>query len=174
MDWILFSRIFLSILFFFSALLKIVDKQNFINTIKDIGIRKELLSLAFGTLIIFEIIASILLWINSLVVFGLSLVYLLSIIFLFQTVKIIRSEEEVQCNCFGSLTDEKLGYSTLIRIFIILSVNTYLIININSMNSTFSLSEIFSYTTTSLGLIMLYSLLHTYTSLRVKINKEIK
>lgn len=173
MDWILFSRAFLCVVFFTSVCFKMIDRQSFKITIEGIGIKKGLVSAAFYFLIVLELAASILLWFEALLILAVSIIYLLSIIFLISTVKIMKTEEAVQCNCFGSLTDEKFGKTTLIRIAAILLANIYLTLSLNSIQSHYLLVETISYITTSLGIIMLYSLLFTYISLRKKINKEI-
>lgn len=85
-----------------------------------------------------------------------SLVSLL-LIFLIVVVYSLSKNKKVSCNCFGNLSEEKMGYQTIIRILLLLSLNILLIWKNNDfILINYSLIDLISMFLISFGIIIIY------------------
>lgn len=100
----------------FSIITKINAFNSFRDTVKSLGF-KGLYS-TFGAILVllFEFSISILILFSSTQLYGKLLLFFLLIIFLLAVIIAKVKQLNVKCNCFGALTNETLGYKTLIHI----------------------------------------------------------
>lgn len=128
-----FIRIPLSVIFLVSSLSKIFTIEEYFETIYEFRILPELLIFFCGYLIILaEYILGIFLLFNKTAKIAASGLIVLILFFLTAIVINLIRGNIVECGCFGNYLEEKIGWSILLRDFIILGL--LYIINKNSPN----------------------------------------
>lgn len=169
---VLFIKIFLSIVFATTAILKCINFKSFKSTIDQIGFSKRN-SIFGGYLIIFlEFLISICILLNNpYQIAAIVLTLLLMLGFLTTTWIVVKSGKEIQCNCFGDFSSENFGISTVIRVLLISTLSIILAMNeaITIFEST--IPDVINLIYISLGIIFMYLLISSYTELHKKLSR---
>ncbi|WP_395940679.1 MauE/DoxX family redox-associated membrane protein [Bacillus sp. CH30_1T] len=105
-----------------------------------------------------EIAIALCLFSSKLLIFGVFGLYVLLTIFLVVVVK-NKDIKNIKCNCFGTLTDSVLGNKTLVHIFFLVLLNTFLLFSENHValigTSAMYLVSLFSL---CIGIVFIYIL----------------
>ena len=162
-----FIQIFIAVIFIISALSKLFDLKSFRATIEEIGIKRPLLAL--GTIIVpvLELIISVLLFWKDGLVIGLILLSVLLITFFGSTLRSFSMRKKIKCNCFGAITDESLGWSTIVKIPLIAILGIYLILDLPSKSIwEYPILDVIYSVFISISFLLLYSMLQILTKER--------
>ncbi|MFF2092178.1 MauE/DoxX family redox-associated membrane protein [Paenibacillus sp. NPDC058174] len=123
-----FIQMGLAIIFGLTGILKLYSPSSMKSTLIAIGIPKPLSSAGAWLVPLAEILTAICLlwsatvWIGEILAFGLIGGFIYAIfIALFK-------KEQIKCNCFGKLRDEYLGWGTILRVVMLLVMNSYITI----------------------------------------------
>jgi len=123
-----FIQIGLAIIFGLSGLLKLYSPSSMKSTLIALGIPKPLSSAGAWLVPLFELLTAGLLltsateWIGKILAFGLIGA------FIYAVLVALLKKERIQCNCFGKLREDYLGWSTILRIAMLFIMNSYLTI----------------------------------------------
>ncbi|MDP4085006.1 MAG: hypothetical protein Q8934_10390 [Bacillota bacterium] len=159
----IFIQIFISMLFLFSTFSKIISFNKFKNVFYYLGFN-NVFSVTGATFILTcESLVSILIIFKSTFTYGITILIFLVLSFLFAAIYSQFKNLDIKCNCFGELTDEKLGKSTYIKIIFLTTLFLILIIN----NKNVGILEMPFETTiylvfSSLNIMFLYFLLNSF------------
>lgn len=119
MEMLLFFQCLLCVLFLFSAITKMFSLSSFNKTVQEIGIHKNWSMQLSILLVVFEILISFLILFDKTKTYTSFSICGLMLVFATISIRTINIKSEVKCSCFGSLSEEKLGIKTLVRILII-------------------------------------------------------
>ncbi|MFD3257936.1 MauE/DoxX family redox-associated membrane protein [Paenibacillus lentus] len=120
MDIIYFIRIFLGTMMIATATLKLLSFNSFKLTIKQLNIVIINAAITVSGIIGIEMLSGILMFFNALYLGGSLLIVLLSISFIWVSIRSKKLPGKITCNCFGNLIPETLGNHTIHRaIFLI-------------------------------------------------------
>ncbi|MNW60590.1 hypothetical protein D3C74_385880 [compost metagenome] len=141
-----------------SSLGKFLNIQSFRETMTQLRITYPWSSIGTVGVPIAELIACILLFIPSTQLYGQLLILLLLALFIWASWR--ARGRSVDCNCFGGIVGEQFGRMTYLRIFAIFILNIVLFITTsNTALLEIPLIEMISAMLTSIGIIVIYSLL---------------
>ena len=105
--FIVFSRLFIGILFIFSGISKLLDINTFQNTLRVINILPQFTILVSYSLPIIEIILGTLFGMGIKIKYaGYILIFLITLFCFVMGIQIIKNEI-VDCNCFGNIIKSK-------------------------------------------------------------------
>ncbi|WP_396021480.1 MauE/DoxX family redox-associated membrane protein [Brevibacillus brevis] len=167
---LLISQTLLIVTFLMSGLAKIIRIKDFHNTLSQLNHSAMIVKLALFTVPSAEIITSILLFNKNTIVYGLILIFALSLTFIIETIRILRLKKDVECNCFGTIINEKMNLVTIIKNIIILFISLYLLFNGNTVfEYSYKVSEIISAVLFVIGVHLIYfTLANIYNIINVK------
>lgn len=120
MDLFYFIRIFLGTLMIATAVLKLLSFHSFTLTIRQLNTVIINPAFTIACVISLEMLSGIFMFIPALYLGGLLFIVLLSISFIWVSIRSKKLPGKITCNCFGSLIPETLGDHTIHRaIFLI-------------------------------------------------------
>lgn len=163
MGIIFFTQIFICTIFLFSAISKLINFNRFKIIFYSFGFN-EVISLIGATIILTaEILVSILIIFKSSFTYAIAILFFLILSFLFATIYSQFKKIDIKCNCFGELTDEKLGKTTYIKILFLTTLFSILITNGHSVGILEIPFEITMYLIlSSINLMFIYFLLNSF------------
>lgn len=118
----------LSIFLLISGLAKLVSQIDFMKTLHNIGIARRLLKPVAIAVPVLEIVAAILLMIPMTQFIGGIVSLGLFVAFMIVVIKTMAQNKKVDCNCVGNLLPEEMGWSTIIRLIIMMAMVGYLLV----------------------------------------------
>ncbi|MGE6963868.1 MauE/DoxX family redox-associated membrane protein [Bacillus thuringiensis] len=159
MNIVAFIQVFLAIIFIISAITKLFSLKSFQHTLHTLGFSFKNQKLFSWLIPSLELIISMLIFTESTRFIAEIVVILLLLAFSTAVVKAVLTGKKVNCNCFGSLTDDKIGWKTIVHILLILLLDVWLITTpeVSNLYSA-SLEEIVSSIALSLGIFITYVL----------------
>lgn len=150
--------IFLSVVFALSAIGKFANLSSFRETMSQLRIAHPWAGIATVGVPIVELIACVLLLVPITQFYGQLVVLLLLASFIWASWR--ARGRSVDCNCFGGVLGEQFGRMTYLRIVAIFILDIFLIVTTsNEILLELSPIEIVSAILTSIGIIIIYSLL---------------
>lgn len=154
-----FVTIFIATLFIVSSITKLRSPKAFQVMLEQLGLSKKITRFSMLFPVAELLVGLTLLW-PPIRLWGQVSVLMLLIIFSWSAWKALSANNKVKCNCFGSLTDESFGLSTVLRIAVLIILDLYLLIShdATSLNSI-HLIEIVDVILFSLGVMVFYSLI---------------
>ncbi|WP_176518768.1 MauE/DoxX family redox-associated membrane protein [Bacillus toyonensis] len=159
MNIVAFIQVFLAIIFLISAIAKLFSLKSFQHTLHNLGFSFKNQKLFSWFIPSLELIISMLIFIESTRFIAGIVVILLLVAFSAAVVKAILTGEKVNCNCFGSLTNDTIGWKTIVHILLILVLDVCLITTPEVSNLYVApLEEIFSSIVLSIGIFITYAL----------------
>jgi len=123
-----FIQIGLAIIFALTGILKLFTPSSMKSTLLAIGLPKPLSSVGAWLVPLLEILTAVFLltistvWIGKILAFGLIGGFIYAIFIA------LHKKERIKCNCFGKLQDEYLGWGTVLRVVMLLVMNSYITI----------------------------------------------
>lgn len=114
---VLFMTYELSVILIVSGFMKALSIERFGTTFRQLGFRSFIPAMAW-TVVVLELLASILLIIEPIREIGQLLTITLLISFGWSVWRASRIKQKVQCSCFGSMTQEALGRNSIIRVLV--------------------------------------------------------
>ncbi|WP_042169651.1 MauE/DoxX family redox-associated membrane protein [Paenibacillus gorillae] len=123
-----FIQMGLAIIFGLTGILKLYSPSSMKSTLIAIGIPKPLSSAGAWLVPLFEVLTAVFLlsratvWIGEILAFGLIGGFIYAIFIA------LYKKEQIKCNCFGKLRDEYLGWGTILRVLMLLIMNSYITI----------------------------------------------
>ncbi|WP_182914420.1 MauE/DoxX family redox-associated membrane protein [Paenibacillus sp. 1011MAR3C5] len=123
-----FIQIGLAIIFGLSGVLKLYSPSSLKSTLMALGIPKPLSSAGAWLVPLFEVLTAVLLLSSATVWIGETLAFGLIGAFIYAILVALLKKERIQCNCFGKLQDDYLGRSTILRIALLIVMNSYITI----------------------------------------------
>ncbi|GGG71991.1 MauE/DoxX family redox-associated membrane protein [Paenibacillus radicis (ex Gao et al. 2016)] len=123
-----FIQMGLAMIFGLTGLLKLYSPSSMKNTLIAIGIPKPLSSAGAWLVPLLEILTAGLLLSSATVWIGEILAFCLIGGFIYAIFMALYKKEQIQCNCFGKLRDEYLGWGTILRVVVLLVMNSYITI----------------------------------------------
>lgn len=155
MNYGLLFLTFLILILTSSAISKLFALKSFKNTIQLIGI-PNYFSLYISVVIpIIEILIVFLLISEVTLYFGLVSILTLSFIFFAVSLYSMKLDKEIKCNCFGNLTNEKLGLKTFTHI-LLLVIPTIILLKTKINLLTFPIFEILDALFLNIGVFIIY------------------
>lgn len=106
-----------------------------------------------------ELVSGLLIFIPSLQSVAIISIILLLVTFIVVSLLMTRKEQKIDCNCFGSLINEQLGWPTIIRNSLLIILVLFLVVNKNyliSLEEIIILDLILS-VLISIGIILFYA-----------------
>ncbi|WP_217559415.1 MauE/DoxX family redox-associated membrane protein [Paenibacillus sp. GbtcB18] len=171
MNGIAWIQMFLALILVTSALPKLTGLTAFKKTLKRLGVTDKLVMLAIGIPLL-ELAAAVLILVSPLRFAGEVAILALLGCFLWATYKGMTGKAPVECSCFGSLTSETFGWTTLARIAVMLALDLILVFIPDAAGlADASLAETLLYFTLSISALLfyiLYQTIQTYLNLLVK------
>ncbi|MNZ92647.1 hypothetical protein D3C78_1116790 [compost metagenome] len=150
--------VFLIVVFLLSSLGKFLNIKSFRETMLQLRIPYPWSGIGTVGVPIAELLACILLLIPSIQLYGQLLILLLLASFIWASWR--ARGRSVDCNCFGGIVGEQFGRMTYLRIVVIFILNMVLFFTTSNIALLeFSLIEMISAILTSIGIIVIYSLL---------------
>ncbi|MBA9085703.1 putative membrane protein YphA (DoxX/SURF4 family) [Fontibacillus solani] len=150
--------VFLIVVFLLSSLGKFLNIKSFRETMIQLRIPYPWSGIGTIGVPIAELLACILLLIPSIQLYGQLLILLLLASFIWASWR--ARGRSVDCNCFGGIVGEQFGRMTYLRICAIFILDMVLFLTTsNTALLEFSLIEMISAILTSIGIIVIYSLL---------------
>ena len=125
-----FAQVFLCCVFVISGLAKWMSFDSFRSTVAQLSrFPGKLASAAAHLVIAAEIVSGVMLIIDTLAVYGAFMMLALMMLFAaFSLRAAVRGTKE-KCNCFGQLTDERLGMETLVKAVILAGLALIVLLN---------------------------------------------
>ncbi|WP_371321715.1 MauE/DoxX family redox-associated membrane protein [Robertmurraya korlensis] len=167
---LIYTQIFLSLVFLISGTIKVLEYSNFKTTISKIGFKNKYLTLVSSGVVFIELLISGLILFNQTRLLASLIITILTSVFFYLSIKMIINGKSIDCNCFGSISEEKLGFNTIIKSLIL-----FILCIIQFINKEPSGIEIASYRTildaisSSIGIMCIYLLLVSYNNLSSKL-----
>ncbi|WP_409345523.1 MauE/DoxX family redox-associated membrane protein [Paenibacillus sp. MBLB4367] len=121
--------IFLFIVFTFSGVSKLMKLRDFEATLEQLGLMNRFGTAAKYFVPLLEIAAAAFLIFRVTRGYGELLVIILLFCFGWAVWRAMHNAQKIECNCFGELAPEKFGWSTLIKISVILTLTVILVIS---------------------------------------------
>lgn len=166
-------QIFISVTFLISFITKIMSLNGFRTTISDLGIRKPFDVIGvFVTLFLEFIIFSFIIFEKTRVYAEVTLIVTL-LIFTWSVNRSTKEKQDINCNCFGDILEEKLGTKTFIRILILGILNIILLFS-SEPSSILDLNviEVVLSVFTSVGLLLSYILISKFHSVSIILRRQ--
>ncbi|RJX37070.1 hypothetical protein D3P09_24470 [Paenibacillus pinisoli] len=152
-----FIQIGLAIIFGLSGLLKLYSPSSLRSTLVALGIPKPLGSAGAWLVPLLEMLTAVLLVSSATVWLGQTLAFGLIGAFIYAILVALLKKERIQCNCFGKLRDDYLGRSTILRIALLIVMNSYITIANQPVSFTaIKLEELVLYLLSWTGILGLY------------------
>ena len=173
MDYNLFFTTFLMVILTISGISKLLNLSSFKETLFEIGFSKKLSTILIYIVPSVELLIVILLIFKQTQYVGLFSTLILCLAFICVTLYSLKSSKKIKCNCFGSLTEEKLGVNTFAHITLLIIPVLYILFSKESKYIlSYSFSEIGYATLLNMGLVMVYILISSMKNFRdaIKIN----
>lgn len=147
----------LAVLMVTAGLLKLSGQESFARTLGALRVPGEWIALLSVTIPAIEVACSVLLLIPNTMKIGALMVAVVMVLFAVVTIGVIRSNLTISCNCFGQLSTEQFGWSTLMRISTFFAAATYLV-SAEVPQSIWSLTtnELLHITLSAIGLLLTY------------------
>lgn len=157
MNLFIFNQFFLSVVFFVAALGKLVKLATFSETMRQLGINRSWTNFAVMAIAFLELIACVLLVVPTTLLFGEIISLILICLYIFASWK--ARGRLVKCNWFGGLVIEQFGIVMILRNLIILIMCIYMIVMPDTLViENYSLADITQHVFSSIGLLIIYSL----------------
>ncbi|MED3501548.1 hypothetical protein P4479_24305, partial [Brevibacillus agri] len=169
-------QFFVSVIFVISAAVKVISFESFSQTVLKIGISAYLTRFVSVVVILLEFLGAFLILFESTRMIGGIVLQFLLCSFALVAIRMIRIGQKVSCNCFGSLTQDRLDYRLTLRIFFLSLLNMTVLLYEGQLGiNLLSLSENINLMFLSLGIFGCYILLKVFTEtfLRFERGKKI-
>lgn len=154
-----------------SAASKVLSQSNFKKTLFDMGVPRAYIGLLAILIPLSELIIAGLLIIPMTQALAQWLLLCMFLIFTLAVGRAMATKKQADCNCFGSLSQEKLGWSTLIRLIILMALAVTLILLPDGSLFSLTPEELFYYIVSSAGIFAVYLLLLTIRT-NIAINRD--
>ncbi|MEX3624948.1 MauE/DoxX family redox-associated membrane protein [Viridibacillus arvi] len=172
MDFSLFLITFLMVILTISGVSKLLNLSSFRETLLELGVFKKLAAfISFGVPLL-ELLIVISLVFKQTQYIGLSTLLILCVAFTCVTLYSIKLSKKIKCNCFGSLSDEKIGLNTFTHIILLITPTFYILFNDKRYILNHPLTEVGYAILLNIGLVMTYLLISSLKNYRkaIKIN----
>lgn len=118
----------LIVTFIFSGVVKLFALQNFKSTLESLRLPVRRFPFIPASICVFEILTASCLLFSVSRVFGQLAIFVMVIGFIWAIyqAKVVQ-KEKISCNCWGNMTSETLGTSTMIKITILTLLNGYVL-----------------------------------------------
>ncbi|MGG4554292.1 MauE/DoxX family redox-associated membrane protein [Paenibacillus humicus] len=158
---IIYFQVFISLLLFVSSITKIFNLTSFQKTIDQLEPIKIVKQLGAMTVIIIELIIGITILFKELLIFALILLFLLLLSFLWAAVRAMSLHRLIDCNCFGGVTNESLGWGTILKVVALALCGAALLLSSTTLNIwNYPLKDILGSLYFSISILTLYSLIN--------------
>ncbi|WP_289356671.1 MauE/DoxX family redox-associated membrane protein [Paenibacillus sp. S-12] len=117
-------KVLLGTIFLFSGAIKLMNIKSFEKTLKSLDLGKRITKFVAFFIPLFELATFMVLFIPGYTIMGSIFIYVLLICFSYAIWK--AKYKKIKCNCFGSLTDEELGFNTIIKLSVLFIMNCIL------------------------------------------------
>ncbi|KMJ56906.1 hypothetical protein AB685_19495 [Bacillus sp. LL01] len=161
--------IFLASTFFISSVSKLNSRESFYKTLHTLGFHAKYNSFIFYMIVLSEMLISIFIIFSVSRMYAHLLIYLLLIIFIYVFYLVRKSGRDVNCNCFGDLTEERIGKFTLIKIGILFILNTSVwLYSVDATITSYPITIVIEMFSIATGIWLLYFLLISYRKVSIK------
>lgn len=134
-----FIHVFIVVCFAVSGVSKLFTIESFRKTLAALEfIPKKIINTITVAFPLIEIVTAILLMVNNFVILGLYIVLGMLASFALVAFRTLIAKREVKCNCFGGITDERIGASTIMKIVILTILATFLLMNLEVTDGLFT------------------------------------
>ncbi|WP_369916782.1 MauE/DoxX family redox-associated membrane protein [Lysinibacillus sp. 2017] len=165
-ELILFIKILISTIFLFSFISKIFTFTKFLNVFSSLGFNKYFSFIAAILILSLEALVSLLIIFKKTSFYGEVILFFLILSFFITAIYSQIKRLQISCNCFGELSDEKLGKSTYPRIvFLFILLNLLFFSKIEVGITTYSFEKNFMLCFASINIMILYYLSKNFKKL---------
>lgn len=129
-----FGEVFLALIMLIAGVLKLISFNNFINTLKELGIFFPRIAAVF--IISLELVSGFALLETHTRFLGEIGLLILNLFFSISIFLALRKKKRIECNCFGRLLPSYFGWNLAIRFLVIFSLTIYIFFSDNYFNLT--------------------------------------
>lgn len=165
-ELVLFTKILISTIFLFSFISKLFTFKQFQNVFFSFGFNNNFSFIAAIFILALEILVSSLIIFKRTSIFGEVILFFLILSFFISALYSQIKRLQISCNCFGELSDEKLGKSTYPRIiFLFILLSFIFLCKIEIGITTYSFEKKFMLLFSSINIMVFYYLSKNYKKL---------
>lgn len=160
---ILLIQVLISVIFLMSSISKLKSLNSFKSTIQELGFSTKISGFGAVFVVVVELLISVFILFEVTRVIGSVLLTFSLLLFSWSAWKALKIKKEIQCNCFGNISNGSLGKKTFLRIIPIGILN--FILFFYPKDATIigqSWLEITSAVFSSIGVFIIFSLIITY------------
>jgi hypothetical protein len=162
-ELLILLQVFIATVFVFSGTAKLFSRFSFLETLLLLGFTRTASRQLSWVFPIIEIAAAGMLVYEPLRLIGELMLLLMLFAFIVISIRMIRSKQKVDCQCFGDLVEEPMGTGTIVRSIVLAACVVPLLLH-QEKTGLYALDfmEIASVIFTSLGILIIYALAAAY------------